>query len=151
AALALTRARRRGVWSDDVDLYIAPSAFARGLHVDGGLPADRITVKPHFRPDPGVRPKPPSHSDVVVAAARLLPGKGIAHVLDAWRLARPELRLEILGDGPLRADLEAAAPPDVSFLGQVAPAEVLRRFSEARALLFASELSESFGMVLIEA
>jgi glycosyltransferase involved in cell wall biosynthesis len=151
AALALTTARRRGVWSDDVDLFIAPTEFARRLHVDGGLPADRITVKPHFRSDPGARANPPSHSDVVVAAGRLAPGKGFAHMLDAWRLAPPGLRLEIFGDGPLRADLEAVAPPGVSFRGRVGPDEVLRRFGEARALLFTSELPETFGMVLIEA
>jgi glycosyltransferase involved in cell wall biosynthesis len=151
AALALARARRRGVWSDDVDLFISPSAFARGLHVDGGLPADRITVKPHFCTDPGARANPPSQSDVVVAAGRLAPGKGFANLLAAWRVAPPGLRLEILGDGPLRADLEAAAPPGVSFLGRVGPAEVLRRLREARALIFTSELPETFGMVVIEA
>jgi len=151
AALALTRARRRGVWSDDVDLYIAPSAFARALHVDGGLPADRITVKPHFRADPGPRPRPPSHSEVVVAAGRLAPGKGFAYMLEAWRLARPGLRLDILGDGPLRAELETTAPSGVTFLGQVGPDEVLRRFGDARALVFPSEWPEPFGMVLLEA
>jgi glycosyltransferase involved in cell wall biosynthesis len=151
AALALTTARRRGVWSDDIDLYLAPSAFARVLHIAGGLPADRITVKPHFRPDPGARATAPSHSDVVVAAGRLAPGKGFEHMLDAWRVGPSGLRLEILGDGPLRADLEAGAPPGVSFLGRVAPDEVLRRFGAARALLFPSEWPEPFGMVLIEA
>ena len=38
-----------------VDVYIASGEFARRKFIDGGLPGDRIVVKPNFvSPDPGV-------------------------------------------------------------------------------------------------
>ena len=87
----------------------------------------------------------------MVAAGRLAPGKGMRVLLDAWCLTRSRLQLEILGDGPLRANLEAAAPPGVRFVGQVSPDAVTARLLQARALVFPSEWLEPFGMVLVQA
>ena len=42
-------------WERNVDMFIAPSQFARAMFVRGGLNADRIVVKSHFvDPDPGI-------------------------------------------------------------------------------------------------
>jgi hypothetical protein len=47
--------RARGTWENAVDMYIALSEFSRGRFVEGGLPEDRIAVKPNFLArDPGV-------------------------------------------------------------------------------------------------
>ena len=52
AMLAMHRAA--GTWDRMVDLYIALSDFARERLVAGGLPGERIVVKPNFvSPDPG--------------------------------------------------------------------------------------------------
>ena len=56
AAIAgmLTVHRALGTYQCDVDVYIALSRFARDKFVAGGLPAERIVIKPNF-PSPSRR------------------------------------------------------------------------------------------------
>jgi len=152
ASAAQLVGRRAGVWPDDVTLFLAPTTLVRDLHLGAGIAADSIVVKPHFVADPGPRSSPPSASDTVVFVGRLAPGKGVETLLAAWRRTTGSgLRLEVLGDGPLRGELEHAAPPGVSFAGYVGADEVRKRLLGARALVFPSEWHEPFGLVIIEA
>ena len=69
------------------------------------------------------------------------------------RLQTPDWRLDIAGDGPVRAEVEALMDPfggHVRFLGQQTPEEL--RQSYARAGLFVwPGVNEGFGMVFLEA
>ena len=58
-------------------------------------------------------------------------------------------RLIIVGDGECRAKLQSLAGPSVTFAGRLPAADVLRHYSQCRALLFPGE--EDFGMVPVEA
>lgn len=60
----------------------------------------------------------------------------------------PEERFLIVGDGPLRAALEAAAPPNVTFLGY--RRDIDRILSQTKVLILPSK-REGFGLVVIEA
>ena len=158
AATEVTLTRRRGTLVDHVDRFVAPSGFVRDRLVDIGLPADRISVKPHFVTDPGPRTTPPSHSDEIVYIGRLAAGKGLETLLRAWERvesaqrdsARP-FRLSVIGDGPLADDLREAAPRTVTFEGWIAREAVIDRLRSARAFVFPSAWYEPFGMVLVEA
>lgn len=61
--------RRRGTWENDVDAFIALSRSSRELFVAGGLPAEKITVKPNFVEDPGPGSPP--------WKGRLVPGQAL--------------------------------------------------------------------------
>lgn len=86
-----------------------------------GLPAASVHVlnNPVVTPEVvRMRGEPVEHpwlrdrtSPVVLAAGRLVPQKNFGMLLDAFALARREVpaRLVILGEGPLRADLEEQA------------------------------------------
>ncbi len=153
AAATIVSARHHHTW-DDVRTYIAPTETVRAVHVDAGIDPRRIVVKPHFVVDLGARVEPPSSSRTIVFAGRLAPGKGVARLLDVWRGAAPdlgELELLIVGDGPLRDDLERAAPPHVRFLGVRPLDETRAMIKAARAFAFPSEWLEPFGLVLLEA
>jgi glycosyltransferase involved in cell wall biosynthesis len=53
-AAMLTTHRALGTWKRAVDLYIALTGFAREKFIEGGLPSEKIVVKPNFvHPDPG--------------------------------------------------------------------------------------------------
>jgi glycosyltransferase involved in cell wall biosynthesis len=58
-------------------------------------------------------------------------------------------RLRIVGDGPDRARLEAAAGPDVTFLGYLSDAAVRDEYRRALAVVLPGE--EDFGIVPVEA
>ncbi|MBN2489835.1 MAG: glycosyltransferase [Planctomycetes bacterium] len=143
--------RRRGTWKTDVDLFVAPSEFARGVFVRAGLEPEAIVVKPNFLADPGP-PAPPGRGAVFVG--RLAAEKGVDTLLEAWR-RQPDVPLEVVGDGPERAALEAQARAHalraVRFHGHLSPegcAEVMRR---AAYLVFPSACYETFGRSVMEA
>ncbi len=87
---------------------------------------------------------------------RLVYYKGVGVLLDAMRDS-PELRLAIVGEGPLRAELEAKAAASalgerVAFLGQVSDAELHSLYAHCGFLVLPSIApSEAFGMVQLEA
>jgi glycosyltransferase involved in cell wall biosynthesis len=84
--------------------------------------------------------------DYYLVLSRLISYKRIDLVVEACtRLGR---RLLVIGDGPDRARLKAAAGPTVSFLGRLSDAEVEHYASRCRALLFPGE--EDFGMAPLE-
>ena len=143
--------RRRGTWLRDVDRFVTPSAFARKKFIEGGLPAQRILVKPNFCDDPGPSTAPGCGG---VFVGRLAAEKGVATLLEAWRYT-PDTPLEILGDGPDRAALEAMARDygltAVAFRGLCPHADVLDAMRDAAFVLFPSESYETFGRVVVEA
>jgi glycosyltransferase involved in cell wall biosynthesis len=139
--------RARGTWHSKVDHFIALSEFARSRHIKGGIPADKITVKPNFgfpheNPDSG-----PRHGAVFVG--RLSPGKGVLTLLEAWRgIDSP---LAILGDGPSRAELERIAPPNVRFMGHVGQGDIVAHLRSASVAIIPSLAYENFPMTVIDA
>jgi glycosyltransferase involved in cell wall biosynthesis len=151
-ATSVSLGRARSFWQDAVDRFVAMTPFQRDLLIRIGVQPEKIYVKPHFSADVGTRSEPPSRSDTVVFVGRLGREKGIAGLIDAWREVAPRnLTLVVVGDGPLRAALEASKPPGVQFVGWLSRSSVLERLLSARALLFPSVWYETFGMVLIEA
>ena len=159
AAGELTINRRRGVLTDNIDRFVTPSRFVADRMLDIGLPAERLTVKPHFVADCGPRDAPPSESNEVVYIGRLAAGKGLHTLLRAWERFQSasqhpdvaNLSLTIIGDGPLSSELKEGAPRGVTFVGWLTRDEVMERLLRARAFVFPSAWYEPFGMVLIEA
>lgn len=138
-----------GTWTECVSKYIALTRFARDKMIQGGLPAEKIVVKPNFVfPDPGFEP---SKENFAIYVGRLSPEKGITTLIRAWR--RIDLPLKIVGEGPLRSDVEAAADRlhNVEYLGRKPVDETYDLMGKARLLVFPSEWYETFGRVLIEA
>lgn len=141
----------RGTWTSAIDRYVAPSQFLREKLISGGLPPEKITVKPHFvEPDPGVISK---RDHYAVFVGRLSPEKGIRTMLKAWEQLS-DLPLRIVGDGPERAELEALCREkklNVQFTGNLSRMQALDHVQRARLLVFPSITYESFGMGIIEA
>ena len=90
----------------------------------------------------------PERGDFFLTVSRLVPYKRVNLLVEAFR-QRPDARLVVLGDGPERSRLEAAAPDNVTFLGFQSDTVVTDHFRRARAFLYAAE--EDFGLVPVEA
>jgi glycosyltransferase involved in cell wall biosynthesis len=141
-----------GTWRRDVNLFLALNEFSRLLLVRGGLPAERIRLKPSFVEDPGPRTVPVSASSMVLCVGRLVSQKGVDLLLEAWRrLGQTGLKLVLVGDGPLRARLERLRIPGVHFTGHLPAAEVRSRMLAGRALVFPSRSYEGQPLVILEA
>jgi glycosyltransferase involved in cell wall biosynthesis len=152
AAATITVHRRLGTWHRDVDLFLAPNAFARALLIRSGLPATRIRVKPNFVQDPGPRLRPAAASPTVLFVGRLAYQKGIDMLLEAWRrFGGSGLELAVVGDGPLHAEFERCPVPGVRFEGRVDAAAVRAHMLASRALVFPSRSYEVQPLVALEA
>jgi glycosyltransferase involved in cell wall biosynthesis len=145
--------RRLGTWERCVDLFLVLNEFARACFVRGGLPAERIRVKPNFVVDPGRRPMPVSKSRTVLYVGRVSPEKGVEVLVEAWRHVAAETTLElvIVGDGPSRSNLELRAMPSIQFVGHLPAAQVREWMHAARTLALPSIWYEGQPIVALEA
>jgi glycosyltransferase involved in cell wall biosynthesis len=153
--LVLHRLRSMGVL-EKITRWIAPSEAVRTLHVQMGVPGERIDVVPHFLV-PGPEPIPTQpRTPTALFVGRLSEEKGVLQLLQAWRLLdRSDARLLIAGEGPERPRLEAFARQEslhnVRFLGFVAPENQADLWGEAAVSVVPSIVSETFGLVVLEA
>ncbi|AEN73885.1 glycosyl transferase group 1 [Rhodothermus marinus SG0.5JP17-172] len=150
-AAMLTTHRALGTWARGVDVYIALTEFARRKFMEGGLPAEKIVVKPNFvHPDPGPGE---GKGGYALFVGRLSPEKGIRTLLRAWERLGGRVPLKVVGDGPLAEEVRGAAGrlPGVEWLGRKAQEEVYALMGDAAFLVFPSEWYEGFPMVIAEA
>jgi len=134
------------------DLFIALSEFSKQKFIAGGITGDKIRVKPNFvAPDPGART---GSGDFAIFAGRLSEEKGLDTLLLAWK-SLPGIPLEIVGDGPLLAPLQAKAAalglPTVKFHGRLPRNKTLEMMKLARFLVSPSQCYENFPMGIAEA
>jgi glycosyltransferase involved in cell wall biosynthesis len=150
-AAMLTLHRSIRTWDKAVTSYIVMTEFARNKFIDGGLPAARITVKPHFLdPDPGVGK---GEGNYALFVGRLSSEKGVETLLNAWEELGHTLQLKIVGDGPLatRVNQSLYKNSSIEWLGSKSPQEVYALMGDATCLIFPSQWYETFGLVVIEA
>lgn len=134
---------------DAVRRFLAVSAFVRDRHVEGGLDADRIVVKPNFAWPSTTRT---GAGEGFLYLGRVAREKGLDTLLDAWRASRGLGRLTVAGDGPDLEELRRGAPEGVEFLGAVEADRVPSLIERARAVLVPSRWEEpAVPKVVLEA
>jgi glycosyltransferase involved in cell wall biosynthesis len=155
AAVAAMLAVHRGMgsWQTKVDAYIALSEFTRRKFIEGGLPAERIVVKPNFvAGDFAANTHPGGY---VLFVGRLSEEKGPQLLLPAWRSMRTKTPLCIAGDGPLLEKLSRevrdSSLTQIELTGHRTPDEVRALMQGARFLVFPSIWYEGFPMTIAEA
>jgi glycosyltransferase involved in cell wall biosynthesis len=149
-AAMLVLHRGLGTWTDVVDLFISLSEFARDKMIAGGLPADKVIVKPNFSPDPGIRA---GQGDYALFVGRLSEEKGLDILLKAWAALNVPIPLRVIGAGEWAEQVErvAQASAMVEWLGRRSPSEVSEAMAGARFLVFPSVWYEAFPLTIVEA
>jgi glycosyltransferase involved in cell wall biosynthesis len=164
AALARRHAHR-------ADRIIVPSQYtAREVEQRLDVPADRISVCPHGRPEWTPRALPPADGGYVLFLGTLEPRKNVGGLLDAWerladhrapeggshvpRRTLPELVLAGKATDDARPWLDRIARPPLAGLvrhvGYVDPAR-RRQLYEGARLLVQPSFEEGFGFPVLEA
>lgn len=149
-ASMVTSHRLMKTWHRAVDRYITLTRFARNKMIEGGLPADKIVIKPNFvDPEPKVGT---GSGGYALYVGRLSVEKGLDTLLAAWEQLESPCPLKIVGDGPLSNLVIAAAEQNdcIEWLGRMPMAEVHRLMGEAKFLIFPSKWYETFGRVAVE-
>jgi glycosyltransferase involved in cell wall biosynthesis len=142
-----------GTWKEKVDVYVALTEFARRKFVEGGLPAERIVVKPNFvAHDPGAKRRT---GEYALYLGRLSEEKGPLVLLEAWARLGEGIPLKLAGDGPLKQELRgeigARALNGVELLGRVSFEEIAGLLHGARFLVLPSVCYENFPLTIVEA
>lgn len=145
-----SKAERLGIWTHHVHQFIALTQFARSKFIQGGLPAERITVKPNFVTDT----VSPSVSKNVrrggLFVGRISEEKGVSNLLEAWPIESGE-NLTIVGDGPDFTRLKSIYGHRASFIGHKS-ASIVRELMESSAFLVVPSIwYEGFPMTIVEA
>lgn len=151
AVMATTLTAHRGTWRS-VDRFIALTDVMATYLREIGVRPDQITVKPNCVPDPGVHDV---RGTGFAYVGRLSQEKGIPLLLAAW-CSHDEGALgplQIVGDGPLREQVQAAASArtDIVYRGRLEPDAVRDTMRSAAALVIPSVWEEVCPMVAVEA
>lgn len=143
--------RRREALKREASLFIAVSEFIKEKLIEQGFPANKIVAHYYgvdtekFTPDPSVRREP-----VVLFVGRLAEKKGCEYLIQAMvqvQAERSDVELVIIGDGPLRDNLEALAAKSLGryqFLG-LQPSDVVKSWMNRSLLLAVPSVTASTG------
>jgi len=139
-----------GTWQNSVDRFIALSNFSKQKLIEGGLPPDKILVKPNFvDPDPGPGP---GDGGYFLFVGRLTEEKGLRTLLECWRKGPDLPVLRVVGTGPLEKETSLAAADlhNLEWLGSRTGTEVIELMGHASATLCPSLWYEGMPRVVIE-
>lgn len=150
---------RQRLW-DGAAVFLCISEFLRERALAAGFPAEKLRVHyigvdlDRFSPGRGERRK-----NLVLYVGRIVEVKGLAYLLRAMALIGPRAELVVLGDGPLRAEMEALAAElgvRCEFLGAQPIDKVRQWLARARVLCLpsvttASGATEGLGIAACEA
>ena len=90
-------------------------------------------------------------TEILLFVGRLVPEKGIDSLISAAsHLCDIDVKIVVVGDGPLRSSLEASAPDNVAFVGALTREDVSAILSQSNIVCLPSR-SEGFATVLLEA
>lgn len=146
----LTSHRIAQTWKHRVNTYLALTDFARQKLIQGGIPAEKVVVKPNFvDPDPG---EGKGTGKYALFVGRLSQEKGIDLILSAWKQIGEKFPLKIVGDGPLAHQVALASEqiPEISLLGRKTLEDVYELMKEATFLVFPSLWYEGLPRTIIE-
>jgi len=150
-ATMLTFHRALGTYRRAIDAYIALSQFTRDKLIAGGLPSEKMHLRPNFMlDDPGAGPGGGGYAFYL---GRLSPEKGVDTLLAAWERFQPGIPLVICGNGPLAPLVEQAASRcnSISWFPNRSDEEVLERLGQASLFILPSVNYEGFPKTIVEA
>ena len=129
--------------------YIALSKFSRNKFAEMGLDRSKLHLKTNFltiEPEGGGQ-----DHDYALFVGRLVDYKGVATLMKAFN-AIPSFRLKIVGDGPLKSEVQrfVSTHSNVEWLGRLNRASVNDVMRNCSFLIFPSEWYEGMPMVILE-
>lgn len=152
----LTTHRSIGTFQKRISAYIAMNHFCREKFIAGGLPADKIQIKPNFV----VQSRAPDWTARAggLFVGRLSEEKGISLLIDALRKEnggasplRPAhaSSIQVVGSGPLEPAVRNALHE--AYLEAKKPGEILTLLHSCAFLIAPSTCYETFGLAAAEA
>jgi len=145
--------QKLGTYAECVDLILTPSAFAKQKLIENNWPSAKVQVLSHFQNLPLRSTSHPGNSAPILYFGRLSPEKGVQDLLAAM-VQLPSVKLNIAGDGPMRAELEGKVQKlglnNVRFLGHISGPSLEDLIADCQFTVFPSRAYETFGKSILE-
>jgi glycosyltransferase involved in cell wall biosynthesis len=137
---------------DNIDMFLAPSAFLRSKLIESGFPAERVVHIPLFLPDEMFTHDVGRDDGYLLFMARLDSIKGIYALLDAGRRV-PRVKIVLVGqiEDNLAKNLLPSLPPNAKYLGLQQGQALRHLLLQARAVILPSIWYENQPFAIIEA
>jgi glycosyltransferase involved in cell wall biosynthesis len=141
----------------EVDVFLAPTRFARERAVEWGVPAEKVRVMPLGAVDGPARPRAASPRRRFGYLGTMAPHKGVHVLLEAVRGMSGEWTLDLAGNADLDPDygarLRTLARGDarIRFLGPIPPDEQHRLWDSFDVLVVPSLWWENSPLTVLEA
>ncbi len=151
-AVMLTFHRLIKTWYKHVNVFIALTEFSRQKFIAGGLPSNRIIVKPNFT----VRSQIPllERDPYGIYVGRLSPEKSLLTLMKAMKV-NYQFPLKIIGTGKDEFMLKEFSKNEnlshIQFCGHLPKTAVLLLLRKALFLVLPSNWFEGFPLVIVEA
>lgn len=150
-------ARLMRSWILQRSAFVAARSPAAATRAEEWGARGRIAIVPHAVPLWGAVRRVSAPSFTVGYAGRLVPEKGLSDLVEAVRRMGGPVRLLVVGEGPLRAGLEATALEQgtIEVRADVPHSRMPEAYAEMDVLVLPSRTTpswaEQFGRVLVEA
>lgn len=135
--------------TDNVTYYMVLSEFVRQRYIEGGIPAERISVLPNVAPDVKIDPDAPV-GETVGFAGRISPEKGVYDFLEVARRL-PDIKFSMAGSTNAMPGIQDEAPGNVHFTGFLSGQELDNFYRQSRLLVFPTLWYEAFPNALAQA
>lgn len=146
--------RQQRVLENSVDLFIAPSAFAKDKLVTYGFSPQKVVHLPPPILEPSDGSSMSDSQGYIAYVGRLAPEKGLWTLVKAVGLVK-NCKLKIAGDGPLRESLAAFVEREriegVDFVGHLSGESLTGFIAGASCVVVPSEWYETGGRAAMEA
>lgn len=148
--------------ADRIDAYHALSPHIEATYADFGFPPDRLTVIPNILDERFSRPHESDFTEPydLLYVGSLAEHKGVDRLVPVLERLNRQLsaavRLTVVGDGDLRAEMERRAAADgldecVTFTGWLPNADLPAVFVAHDCFVYPGRWDEPFGRVFLEA
>jgi len=132
---------------DKVNVFIAPSMFLKSKIEEMGF-GGKLVHLPNFINLDRFEPSYSWEEKTMVYFGRLSPEKGLFTLLKA--VNKLKVRLKIIGEGPIRRELEKKAGENVYFLGYMPHRSLKGEIKKAMAVVLPSEWYENYPFSILE-
>lgn len=136
-------------WAKYIDKVIFLTEFSEEIFIKSHISfrPSQVTVKPNFVEDRGYSYE---KEDYFLFVGRLSEEKGVLEVIEAC--VKTQSRLKIAGTGPLEATVNKLSLkyPFIEYFGFQNNIQLKGLYLKAKALITASKMYETFGLVIIE-
>ena len=145
-ARSIEKNKKWGTWQNKIDKYIALTEFSKNKFIKGGLPKEKLIVKPNFIfIDPGFDYNTQNH---FLFAGRLDVTKGIEVILEANKNVIKNAKIFIAGNGTFKNKVISVFHKN--YFGQLNHNELIKFIKDSIALIFPSIWYEGMPMTIIE-